>query len=38
LQNLDGSWANQNARWMEKDPTLVTAYSTITMEILHRGL
>jgi len=38
LQNADGSWANQNGRWMEKDPVLVTAYGTITLEILHRGL
>lgn len=38
LQNADGSWANQNGRWMEKDPVLVTTYSTITLEILHRGL
>lgn len=38
LQNVDGSWANNNGRWMEKDPVLVTSYSTITLEILHRGL
>ena len=38
LQKADGSWANENGRWMEKDPVLVTAYGTITMEILHRGL
>lgn len=38
LQNADGSWANNNGRWMEKDPVLVTSYSTITLEILHRGL
>lgn len=38
LQNADGSWVNQNGRWMEKDPTLVTAYGTITLEILQRGL
>ncbi len=38
LQNADGSWANLNGRWMEKDPVLVTSYSTITLEILHRGL
>ena len=38
LQKADGSWANENGRWMEKDPILVTAYGTITMEILHRGL
>ncbi len=38
LQNADGSWANTSGRWMEKDPVLVTAYATITLEILHRGL
>ena len=38
LQKADGSWANDNGRWMEKDPVLVTSYSTITMEILQRGL
>ena len=38
LQNTDGSWANQNGRWMEKDPVLVTSYATITLEILSRGL
>ncbi len=38
LQKADGSWANENGRWMEKDPILVTSYGTITMEILHRGL
>lgn len=38
LQNPDGSWANNNGRWMEKDPVLVTSYATITLEILHRGL
>jgi len=38
LQNADGSWVNANGRWWEKDPHLVTAYATITLEILHRGL
>jgi squalene-hopene/tetraprenyl-beta-curcumene cyclase len=38
LQKADGSWANENGRWMEKDPVLVTSYGTITMEILYRGL
>jgi len=38
LQNADGSWVNQNGRWWEKDPNLVTCYATITLEILHRGL
>lgn len=38
LQNPDGSWVNNNGRWMEKDPILVTSYAAITLEILYRGL
>jgi squalene-hopene/tetraprenyl-beta-curcumene cyclase len=38
LQNADGSWVNQSGRWMERDPTLATAYGVITLEILHHGL
>ncbi|MFM7100752.1 MAG: cycloartenol synthase [Verrucomicrobiota bacterium] len=38
LQQRDGSWSNAEARWWEKDPHLVTAYSLITLEILHRGM
>ena len=38
LQHADGSWVNANGRWWERDPHLVTAYATITLEILHRGL
>jgi squalene-hopene/tetraprenyl-beta-curcumene cyclase len=38
LQNGDGSWANKNGRWWERDPHLVTAYATITLEIIERGL
>lgn len=39
LQNSDGSWVNQKSgRYWEKDPHLVTAYATITLEILYRGL
>lgn len=39
LQNPDGSWINQKSgRFWEKDPTLVSAYAVITLEILHRGL
>ena len=37
-QNSDGSWVNENGRWWERDPVLVTAYSVITLEILCRGL
>jgi squalene-hopene/tetraprenyl-beta-curcumene cyclase len=38
LQKADGSWANENARWWEHDPSLVTSYSLISLEILYRGL
>lgn len=38
LQNAEGYWSNQNGRWMEKDPILVTGYSTIALEIIYRGL
>ena len=35
LQHADGSWANDNGRWFEKDPVLVTAYSLIALEMIH---
>ncbi|MBA4147102.1 MAG: terpene cyclase/mutase family protein [Verrucomicrobia bacterium] len=38
LQNADGSWMNDNGRWWEKDPALVTAYSIIALERIYRGL
>ncbi len=38
LQKADGSWVNENGRWWEKDPVLVTSYSLLAMEILWRGL
>jgi len=38
LQNADGSWSNDNGRFMEKDPVLVTAYSLIALEYIARGL
>lgn len=34
----DGSWVNDNARWMEKDPVLVTAYGVLSLEIIYRRL
>jgi squalene-hopene/tetraprenyl-beta-curcumene cyclase len=37
LQKADGSWANDNGRWWEKDPALVTAYAVIALELIHRG-
>jgi squalene-hopene/tetraprenyl-beta-curcumene cyclase len=38
LQNSDGSWVNDNARWMEKDAVLVTSYCVMTLEIIYRQL
>lgn len=38
LQNADGSWVNDTARWMEKDPVLVTTYGVLTLAILHNQL
>lgn len=42
LQKIDektglGYWANENNRWMENDPVLVTAYSLITLHIAAGG-
>ncbi len=37
LQKADGSWQNETGRWWEKDSNLVTAYSVLTLEIIHRG-
>jgi squalene-hopene/tetraprenyl-beta-curcumene cyclase len=30
-QREDGSWLNENSRWMEGDPALVTAYALLTL-------
>jgi squalene-hopene/tetraprenyl-beta-curcumene cyclase len=38
LQKADGSWANENPRWMEKDPILTTAYGVLTLAHLSQGL
>jgi squalene-hopene/tetraprenyl-beta-curcumene cyclase len=38
LQKADGMWINENGRWWERDPNLVTAYAVIVLDILHRGL
>ncbi|MBI3415118.1 MAG: terpene cyclase/mutase family protein [Verrucomicrobia bacterium] len=38
LQKGDGSWANDNGRWWEKDPALVTAYALISLEMIERRL
>jgi squalene-hopene/tetraprenyl-beta-curcumene cyclase len=38
LQQKDGSWQNENGRWWEKDPALVTAYAVLTLEMIYRGM
>lgn len=38
LQKPDGSWANSNGRWMEKDPVLVTTYIVLALNILSQRL
>ncbi|HWH70628.1 MAG TPA: hypothetical protein VNT26_14665, partial [Candidatus Sulfotelmatobacter sp.] len=35
LQRADGSWANENGRWFEKDPALVTAYALIALDMIY---
>ncbi len=37
-QKPDGFWVNENARWWQNDPVLVTSFAVITLEILWRGL
>jgi squalene-hopene/tetraprenyl-beta-curcumene cyclase len=38
LQKPDGSWANENGRWMEKEPVLVTSYVVLALNILLQRL
>ena len=37
-QQKDGSWINDNGRWWERDPALVTSYGLLALEILYRGI
>jgi len=32
LQRTDGSWINQNSRWLEGDPNLVTGYALLALD------
>jgi len=38
LQKADGSWQNDNGRWWEKDPNLVTAYAVLSLEMIYRRM
>lgn len=34
-QQKNGSWVNENSRWMEGDPNLATAYSLLALSYCH---
>lgn len=38
LQKSNGSWANENNRWWETDPVLVTSYCLIALEMIYPEL
>lgn len=38
LQAGDGSWVSDTARWMEKDPVLVTTYMVMALQYIHGQL
>jgi squalene-hopene/tetraprenyl-beta-curcumene cyclase len=38
MQSTNGSWANENGRWFEKDPALVTAYALMALELIQGKL
>lgn len=38
LQQPNGSWINENKRWWETDPNLVSAYVLLSLELLHAGI
>lgn len=37
-QRENGSWANDNGRWMESNPVLVTAYTVMALEEVYRSI
>ncbi|MCW1887774.1 hypothetical protein OKA04_23755 [Luteolibacter flavescens] len=37
-QREDGSWTNENARWMESNPVLVTAYCVMSLEQIYYSI
>ncbi len=36
LQKPDGSWVNENSRWLEGDANLVTAYALLALSYCHQ--
>jgi squalene-hopene/tetraprenyl-beta-curcumene cyclase len=37
-QREDGSWVNDNGRWMESNPVLVTAYTVLSLAQIHDSI
>jgi squalene-hopene/tetraprenyl-beta-curcumene cyclase len=37
-QRENGSWVNDNGRWMESNPVLVTAYTVISLEQVYDAI
>ena len=37
-QRENGSWVNDNGRWMESNPVLVTAYTVLTLEQVYDSI
>jgi squalene-hopene/tetraprenyl-beta-curcumene cyclase len=37
-QRADGSWGNENGRWMESNPVLVTSYTVLALEQLMASM
>lgn len=37
-QREDGSWVNENSRWWENQPELVTCYAVLTLEQIHASI
>jgi squalene-hopene/tetraprenyl-beta-curcumene cyclase len=35
-QRTDGAWVNSNARWLEGDPNLVTAYGLMALSYCRK--
>jgi squalene-hopene/tetraprenyl-beta-curcumene cyclase len=37
-QREDGSWLNENGRWMESNPVLVTAFTVLSLEQIYDSI
>jgi squalene-hopene/tetraprenyl-beta-curcumene cyclase len=37
-QRENGSWVNDNGRWMESNPVLVTAYTVLSLEQIYDSI